>query len=163
MAVQSDYVDLSAAFEGMIANTEPNILISRTVETAALGFGKVVRQGVGDNGILAATAANHIVRGITVRDMSTDPTNANQFGVGESALLMTQGVVWVRAGATVAAGAAVYMVVGTAQAGRFTSSATDNLPIPGALFDSSGDQGDMVKVRIGGNITGPQGPTGAPG
>jgi hypothetical protein len=160
MAVQIDYVNLPAAFEGMIANTEPSVLISRTVETAAMGFGKVARQGVGDNGIRAATAADHVVRGITVRDMSTDPENPNQYGVGESALVMTAGVVWVTAGESVVAGDLVWMKVGGETAGRFVKTATDNLPIPGAMFDSSGANGALVRVRIGANVTGPEGPPG---
>lgn len=160
MAVQTDYVDLRAAFEGMIANTEPNILISRTVEDDPVGFGKVVTQGAGDNGVVAAEADNDVVRGITVRDMSVDPASPDAFAVGDSALIMTQGVIWVTAGATVAAGDLVYMVVGTARAGQFTNASTDNLPIPGAIFDSSGDADDLVKVRIGGNVTGPQGEPG---
>jgi hypothetical protein len=61
---------------------------------------------------------------------------------------MTKGVIWVTAGATVAAGAAVYMVVGTGQAGNFTSSAASNLIIPNAIFESSGTVGALVRIRL---------------
>lgn len=148
MAVQSTYrTEMRAAFEGMIANTEPNILISREVEGAAIGFGKAVKQGTADDGVAAATAAADVFRGITVRDQSSHGVE-DTFPVGTSALIMTQGVIWVTAFDTVVAGAPVYMRV-TGGSGRFTDTATDNLPIPGAIFDSSGGAGELVKVRIG--------------
>lgn len=148
MAVQTTYrTELPAAFEGMIANTEPNVLISREVEGAAIGFGKAVKQGAADMGVAAATAAADVVRGITVREQST-PGDADEFPVGSSALVMTKGVIWVTAFDTVAAGAPVYMrVVGGS--GRFTDTSIDNLPIPGAIFDSSGGAGELVKIRLG--------------
>ena len=148
MAVQTTYLtEQAAAFEGMIANTEPNVLISRTVESAAIGFGKAVKQGTGDGQVIAASAAADVFRGITVRDQSAHGT-ADSFPVGSSALVMTKGVIWVTAFDTVVAGAAVYMrVVGGS--GKFTDTSTDNLPIPGAIFDSSGGANDLVKIRLG--------------
>ncbi len=144
--VQSSYLDRTPiAFEGMIANTEPNVLISRTVEGAAIGFGKVVKQGADDNGVAAATDAADVYRGITTRDQSVDPALVDQYAVGEAATIITKGVVWVKAGATVAAGAAVYMIDAD---GRFTSSASGNLPIPNAVFDSSGAADELVRVRL---------------
>ena len=151
MAVQTTYPsNLAAAYVGMIANTEPNTLISRDVQTAAIPFGRVVKPGTAANQVVAATAANDIVRGITVRDQSAVTTDA--FGVNESALIMTQGVVWVTAGGTCTHGTAVYMIVGTADAGKFTSTSTDNLLIPGALFDTTASANALVKVRLGANI-----------
>lgn len=149
MPVQTNYnTQIAAAYEGMIANTEPNVLISRTVEGAAIGFGKAVKQGTADNGIAAATAAADVVRGITVRDQSVDPSSPDATPVGGSALVMTKGVVWVTAFDTVVAGAPVYMRVAGGSA-RFTDTSTDNLAIPGAVFDSSGGAGALVKIRLG--------------
>lgn len=146
MAVQTNYSEnIATAFEGMIANTEPNILISRTVEGAAIGFGKVVKQGAADYGVAAATAADDVYRGITVRDQSTTD---DEFAVGDSALVITQGVIWVTAGEAVEAGEAVYMKVGTADAGKFMSTSTNNLAISGAVFDTSGAKDTLVAVRL---------------
>lgn len=146
MAVQSTYADnMSVAYEGMIADETPNTLISRTVETAAIGFGKAVKQGTGDHGVEAATADTDAYIGITVRDQSIDPANVDLFAVGDTALLMTQGAIWVTAGATVAAGADVYMI---AADGRFTSSAGGNLAIPNAVFETSGDADELVRIRL---------------
>lgn len=146
MAVQTNYSEnIATAFAGMIANTEPNILISRIVEGAAIGFGKVVKQGDGDFGAAEATTAADAVRGITARDQSTTD---DEFAVGDSALVITKGVIWVTAGEAVDAGDAVYMKVGTADAGKFMSTSTDNLAIPGAVFDTSGAKDTLVAVRL---------------
>jgi hypothetical protein len=40
------------------------------------------------------------------------------------------------------------MVVGTGQAGNFTSSAASNLAIPNAIFESSGTVGALVRIRL---------------
>ena len=146
MAVQTTYAtNMAVALNGMIANTEPNVLISREVETAAIGFGLAVKQGTGDKQVEAATAAADVVRGITVRDQSV---TSDTFAVGESALVMTKGVVWVTAFDTVVAGAAAYMrVVGGS--GKFTDTTTDNLAIPGAIFETSGVADELVAIRLG--------------
>ncbi|WP_226780336.1 structural cement protein Gp24 [Oceaniglobus trochenteri] len=146
MAVQSTYLDnMPVAFEGMIANTEPNVLISREVQTAAIGFGKAVKQGTADKQVIAASAAADVVRGITVRDQSTTD---DEFAVADSALVMTKGVIWVTAFDTVVAGAAVYMRV-AGGSGKFTDTSTDNLAIPGAIFETSGAADELVAIRLG--------------
>jgi hypothetical protein len=149
-AIQSAYpAEQATAYEGSIANTEPNNLISRTVEGAAIPFGRVARQGAADYGVIEATTAADIVRGIVVRDQSTPGTSVNASPVGETALVMERGVVWVRAGAACTRGTAVFMVVGTGQAGRFTSTSASNLPIPRAIFETNAAAaGELVAVRL---------------
>lgn len=145
--VQSNYLDnMAEAYEGMIANEEPNVVISRTVETAAIGFGKAVKQGVGDHGILAAAGASDAYRGITVRDQSVVPTSVDTYPVGATAAVMTKGVIWVTALDTVIAGAAVYMAIASK---KFTDTTTSNLPIPNAVFEDSGGADDLVRIRLG--------------
>lgn len=149
MANQDTYLaQMAAAFVGMVANAEAKTLISRTAEGATIGFGKAVKQGTADNGVAAATADTDVVRGITAIDQSA--TLAAGFEVGSSALVLTKGVIWVTAGEAVDAGSPVYMIVGTAQAGNFGDTATNNLAIPNAIFDSSAAAaGDLVKIRLG--------------
>jgi hypothetical protein len=147
--VQTSYTEnMGAARVGQIANEEPSTLISREVQTAAITFGKVVKQGTADRQIQAATAAVDVYRGITVRDRSVNPATPEGWAVNETCRVMTKGVIWVTAGATVAAGAAVYMVVGTGQAGNFTSVSASNLAIPNAIFESSGTVGTLVRIRL---------------
>lgn len=148
-AVQSTYLNENAiAYEGMIVNTEPNNLISREVEGAAIGFGKAVKQGTADAGVALATASNDVFRGITVR---TNDQDAEEYPVRASALVMTRGVIWVTAHDTVVAGAAVYVAVSAspaADAMKFTDAASGNLAVPNAIFESSGAADELVKIRL---------------
>lgn len=147
MATQDTYLtQLPKAFEGMIANTEPCVLISRQVETAAIGFGRAVKQGTADRGVVAASAAADKYRGITVRDQSV--LDGSDFNVGEDALIMTKGVIWVTAYDTVVAGAPVYVAV-TNSSYKFTDTATTNLAIPNAVFEDSGAADELVRIRLG--------------
>lgn len=150
-ALQTNYDDkLAVAFEGMIVDTEPHIIISREVQTAAIGFGKAVKQGTADRQVQAATAAADVFRGITVRDQSTrlNGSTADQVPVGDTIAVMTHGVVWVRAVEPVIAGAAAYMQV-SGGLGQFSDISTSNLPIVRGIFDSSAAAGELVKLRLG--------------
>ena len=145
-SVQTTYPDVApVAYEGMIHNTEPNVLISRTVAVAAIGFGKAVQQSANDHDVEAADDAADVYRGITVRDQSIDPALVDEYAVGETATIMTKGVVWVTTGAAVAAGAAVYMIDAD---DTFTDVSTSNMPIPNAVFDRSAGSGELVPVRL---------------
>jgi len=149
MAVQSTYNNnMTAGAKGMIANMTDCDIISKNVETAALGFGVVVKQGAADDGVVAATAASDVYRGITVRDQSVRPGSADSIPVGDTAALLVRGVIWVLAGAVCTVGTAAYMIVGTGQAGNFSSTPTSNLAIPRGTFESSGVLGDLVKLRL---------------
>lgn len=146
----SEYIGV--AYAGMIANTEPNNLISREAQAAPIPFGAACAQGTGDRQVVAVTATGQVFRGIACRDKSIElPSSggvAEVVPVGQAVLLMVRGVIWVLAGATVAAGQPAYVVIGTGQAGRFTSSAAGNLAIPNAMFDSAGAVGELVKLRL---------------
>src|SRR5690606_1110063 len=149
MSVQDIYnATMSAAREGMIANTEPKTLISRTVETAAgIGFGLPVAQGTDDNGVIATASATAAILGITVRERSVRPETPNKFAQYESARIMTKGVIWVKAGAAVAAGDPVYVTVATDAFVKVTGEG--NVLIPNDRYDSSAASGALVKVRLG--------------
>lgn len=57
---------------------------------------------------------------------------------------MTQGQMYVTAGATVTAGEQVYWNPATK---RYTNTAT-HIPVPGAVFDTSGADGDIVEISL---------------
>lgn len=146
MAVRTTYNDrLPVAFAGMIADIEAATIISRTVETAAIGYGLAAKRGSADHKVAAATANSDTFMGITCREQSGDADTANQIKVGETAPLLVTGTIWVTAGATVVEGEAAYMI---AADGRFTSSSSGNLAIPNAKFDKSADADDLVPIRI---------------
>lgn len=144
--VQSTYASgLSAAFAGMIANQEPTNIISRTLKLAAIGFGKVAVQGANADECRNPDAGQTKYLGITVRDQSVDPSSSDQYRINDTVAILTKGVVWVTAGANVAAGDAVYFVPAT---GVITNSSVGNTIIPNAKFDTGGNSGALVKLRL---------------
>lgn len=141
MAVQDSYSEtMRPAVKGAIVNMEPKVLISRTVEGASVGFGIPVAQGAEDKAARATTTGDTEVLGITVLERSTFD---DEFAVGDEARVMTKGVIWTTAVATVAAGDPVHVIVADA-----TFSNTGGVAIPNARFDSSGTAGQLVKVRL---------------
>lgn len=141
MTTQTNYSDTQDALRaGLIFDLSPNVLLSRIVEGAALLFGKPVSQGATDGSVHPTTTGDTTVLGVSVRDQSV---LADQFAVGDSARIITEGPVAVEASVTVAAGDPVHVVVAT---GAFTN--TGGVQIAGALYESSGDAGDLVKVRL---------------
>lgn len=141
MAVQTNYSEMQDALRaGFIYDQGPNELLSRIVEDAALKFGKPVTQGTADNAVHPTTTGDTAIFGISVLDQSTLD---DEFAVGSNARIITSGPVAVVAAATVAAGDPVHVVVAT---GTFTN--TGGVAIAGALYESSGVSGDLVKVRL---------------
>lgn len=145
--VQSTYGDMAAAVAGQIANLEDSKnVISRTVQTAVLPFGAVATQGTTDTTVRPAAAGRTIFRGIAVRDRAAPiGAAANQYAVGDTAGVITEGVVWVVAGEDVTAGSAAFWVEAT---GDIVDTSSGNLAIPNAIFDSSAANGALVKLRL---------------
>lgn len=143
MALQTTYTEAPAAFlVGAVADTNHKVLISRTVEGAAVAFGKPLAQGTADKGARITTTgdvAGDFV-GISVRDQATF---GDQFAVGESARVMKTGTIAVAVVATVAAGDPVHVIVA---AGTFSN--TGGVAWPGARYEDSGASGSTVRIRI---------------
>jgi hypothetical protein len=137
---------------GQIANEEIKNVISRAVETSGgINFGQPAAR--------SATAANEnscrlmasgaVFLGIAVLNRAVaadadDPDNYPQYSM---AALMTQGTIFVTAGATVVPGDDVYWNSSTAR--YTTSSGGSNIAIPGARFETNGGDGDIVIVSLG--------------
>ncbi|PSM18229.1 DUF2190 family protein [Nitratireductor sp. StC3] len=88
------------------------------------------------------------VLGISVRDPSLDVSNNDAFAQYDSVPIMTMGVIWVTAGATVVAGDLVYWDDADS---RYTDLATDFPVIVNgthARFETGGADGDLVKIAI---------------
>lgn len=96
--------------------------------------------------IAVAYTADADFLGLTKKDTTVPPNTANPDVMPQywNVPIMTGGVMWVTAGATVVAGGAVYWNPSTS---RFTSTAT-HIQIPRARFDSGGVNGDLVRVAI---------------
>ncbi|KRG47351.1 hypothetical protein ARC20_03200 [Stenotrophomonas panacihumi] len=155
MALQTNYPDNQpAAVAGAQATMVPATIISRTVEGAAIAFGKPVQQGATDKSVAAFTTGKFV--GITLLDRSASGLSVSggqvtgravdSFGVGESARVSTKGDIWVVAAVAVAAGDAVYVT----PTGTFTNVATSNTAIAGARWDTSTTAaGQLAVVRLG--------------
>ncbi|WP_406858501.1 DUF2190 domain-containing protein [Alsobacter sp. KACC 23698] len=144
MAIQTSYAAThAAALEGMVANSEPAVIVSRVVETGAgIGFGKIAQRGTADNQIKVSSASPKYL-GITVLDPGQP---ADLYAQYATAAVMTKGVIWVQASVAVAAGDPVYFVPAT---GVITNVSTSNVQIPNATFDSSTSGAGLAKVRLG--------------
>lgn len=102
---------------------------------------------VGEEFIITVTATSGTnvgsFLGISVRD-TTLGAEDDTFSVNDTIPVMTQGVIWVTAGATVTPDDTVYWNPSTS---RYTKTAT-HLAIPGAKFETSGVNGGLVKLAI---------------
>ncbi len=149
MAVQSTYLEeMAVSYAGMIANEEPNNLISRDVETAAgIGFGLPVQQGTADGQVILMAAAATDCVGITVRDQSATADLVPQY---ESALLMRQGVIWVTVtdAGGVAAGDDVWVAVATGAFSNADLGSSGSIQLAGCRWDSSAANGELAKLRV---------------
>jgi len=147
MAIEDTYSEtMDAGRDGAIGDTGHKVLISRTVEGAAVGFGKPVVQGTADYGCRAPTTGDTAILGVTIRDRSADggPVTADQFPVGHEARVMTAGVTFLTVAAAVEAGDPIHVVVAD---GTFVKSG--GVAIPNARYETSGASGARVKARIG--------------
>ena len=155
MAVQTSYPDTQpAAVAGLQATQIPATVISRTVETAAIGFGKPVMQGTDDKGCklfasgspIGITLLDRSAAGMTVANGQVTARTADVFGVGESARIITKGDVWVVASVDVVAGDAVYVT----PAGAFAkATGGGNVLFPGARWDTSASATALAVIRLG--------------
>jgi|SRR5690625_1126929 len=143
MAVtDKDYEGLEPARPGSIANMEGKVLISRTVEdSGGLEFGAPVTQGTEDDQVVKATDSAF---GVVVRTRSVPATcdDFDGFAQHDTARILTKGVIWVEADDTVTAGDDVHV-----DGGKFKASG--GTAIAGARYDTGGETGDLVKVRLG--------------
>src|SRR6218665_715887 len=130
----------------MVANGETSNRISRTVEdVAGIAFGKAAFRGAGDHGITGTPAANALI-GITIANYAAPPKADGDvddaYPQYSSAGLMTQGVIWVTAGANATDGAQVYVTPG----GVFTPTSSSNILLTGSFFEDTLSSGALVRI-----------------
>lgn len=157
MAIQDSYSEtIRPAVAGQIANTEPKVLISRTIiDAAGVGFGKVVQEAATDgskDGQCTAdlnTAAMNADKflGITVRDRSVRVETPDKFAQYESCRIMRKGVIWVEVAGAVVAGTDVTVTLATGVLGS-AAVAAGIVAIPNARWDSSTAGAGLAKLRL---------------
>jgi len=155
MALQTNYLDTQEkAIAGAPATMLPATEISRTIEGAAVAFGKAVEQGAADKGVKPFAGGSFVgialldrsASGLSVTEGQVTGRAIDSFGVGESARIRTKGDVWIVAAVAVDAGDGVYLT----DAGAFTNAEADNTAIPGARWDTSTTTaGQLAVVRLG--------------
>ena len=149
MALQTTYAaSMAAGYKGMIANTEPTVLISRLVETTAgIGFGVPVIQGTADNECDVVGASTDDVIGITVRDQSV---TGDLFAAGESALLMRQGVLFVTVtdAGGVSAGDDVWVLVDNGTFSNADAGSDGSIKLAGCRWETSAANGALAQIRV---------------
>lgn len=127
----------AAAYAGMIADTQLSNVASRTIETAAVGFGLAVGRGTADR---SAKIAGTGFEGITVADKAQ--TTAN-YPIGAIAGVMTTGCVWVNASTAVAPSDPVTFTAATGVIGAGLVTT-----IAGAKFLATATIGTLVPVFL---------------
>jgi hypothetical protein len=146
--VQETYLDeMPVAYAGSLANQEPCVLISRTVEDEdGVNFGAAVAQGTLDRDCKPFGSGDTAILGIAVREQSANPATPNAFGQYDTARIITKGVVWVTASVAVDAGDPVYVIPAT---GAFAkTNASSAVLIANARWDSSTAGEGLAKVRL---------------
>lgn len=135
---------------GAIANEETFNSISRTVETSGgLNFGQPAARGVTGDHMCRLMASGAVFLGIAIlnRAVPADASDPDNYPRYFAAALLTQGSIFVIAGAAVVPGDDVYWDSATGKYG--TSSGGTNIAIPDARFETSGGANDIVEVSLG--------------
>lgn len=148
-AVQTGYVaSMDPGLPGMIANMETWNAITGICETAGgIPFGVAVSQGAADDGCVLTSTTNNKVLGLSRRD-TTQPYSlgVDKYAQKANVGIMTQGVMWVTAGETVAARDDVLFDTATNKFVKTASGTT--VAVPGCKFDMAGANNGLVKVAI---------------
>ena len=136
--------DITVGFPGMDADGDLSNIITRTLESASVGFGKAVFRGTNDRGAVTTPAAGKLL-GFTLANPSLPVTAdraADTFITKDHLRINKRGQIWVTAGAAVADCDAVYVT----SAGVITNVATDNVAATGWEFDDTAASGAPVRI-----------------
>jgi len=139
---------MAAAYNGMVANTEPSVLVSKEVETTAgVGFGVPVIQGTADGQCDVVAASTNDVIGITVRDQST---TSDTFSVKDTALLIRKGVIWVTVtdAGGVSAGDDVWVLVSNGTFSNADAGTDGSIKLAGCRWETTGANGALAQIRV---------------
>ncbi|MBJ2292662.1 hypothetical protein JFT44_22350 [Pseudomonas sp. MF5691] len=150
---QTTYTNAPAkGVPGLVANEEKCNKISRTVSNAegivfgAPGF-RVT--GAGNDHKIAATGTLFLglaVLSAAVPPVATGSTLIDGYPRDFTGAFMTDGQMYVTAGAAVVPGDDVYYVAAT---NRYVTTAAEGaVLIPGAIFDTTGANGDIVEISL---------------
>jgi hypothetical protein len=134
----------AVGFPGMEADGELSSIITRTLESATVGFGKAVYRGSSDRGAVTTPAVDTLL-GFTIANPSLPVSSAraaDKYAQGDNLRIKNRGKIWVAAGANVADGDRVYVT----GAGAITNVSTSNTAAEGWEFNDTAQSGAPVRI-----------------
>lgn len=159
MTVQTNYsIDHGEAYAGMPADLQLCNTVSKlNTSGATIAYGKAVATDTdAGNSRLVVTGDTALdFNGVVMRELNRAYAPSDTFGApdGRDMTVISEGVVWVLATATVAVDDQAYFRVGATNQGDFSNAAgtgvTESILIPGAKFLTGGATGELVKLSLG--------------
>ena len=152
MTIQNYSLYTKNAFEGQQAyGSEPHVVVSGNNESPLVSFGKALKFGVAEDGVLLGGAAN--VYGVALREVNHEATyrpsdGTTDYKEGETISVFRQGTINVLVTGLAAvrgAPANVNTTTGAFEGGAVAGGAVEALNV---MFIQSGAVGDIVKARI---------------
>ena len=145
---------IEKAYAGLIANMATCDVDSCRVEGSTnILFGVAVQQGTAGDQIMPGAADNK-VRGITVRDMTLNPDQDDQYTQGDIAGVLWRGDIWAEAQSQVAAGNNVSAHSTTGRLSSIADTATGVLSIAVTVGGSGYDDNTPPAVTVANANTG---------
>lgn len=135
--------DIQVGYPGMEADGELSNIITRTLESGTVGFGKAVYQGTNDRGAVTTPSANLL--GFTIANPSLPVTAArpaDTYAAKDSLRVKNRGKIWVTAGAAVTPRQPVFVTA----VGAITNVSTGNTAATGWEFDDTAASGALVRI-----------------
>jgi len=135
--------DPAYGYPGMEADGELSNIITRTLESASVGFGKAVYVGTADRGCVTTPSAELL--GFTIArkgNVVTTGRPADTYSTPDNVPIKNRGKIWVTAGAAVLDRDQVYVTSG----GVITNVSTSNTIATGWIFDDTAASGAVVRI-----------------
>jgi len=146
---QTTYTNAPAkGLHGQIASEEKSNKISRTVENVGgVRFGQPVQRGAGDHGVVPLASGTFL--GIAILNPAVPATASlpDAYPQYFTGAFLTMGPMYALAGGTVSDGGEVFYNTTTH---RYVGAAGANIvgPLPDAVFDTSGADGQIVEISL---------------
>lgn len=142
--IQNNFPDeIVGGFPGMEADGELSNIITRTLESSSVGFGKAVYQGAGDRGAVTTPSANLL--GFTIKNPFLPITSAraaDTYAKGDNLRIKNRGKIWVTVASDVTPRAPVYVTA----TGEITATSGGNQAATGWEFDDTAKSGNVARI-----------------
>ena len=137
--------DIEPGLPGMVANSETSTIVSRTITGVGQFGAPVVQSADDDHAVDPAGADDDEVHGILKRD-TTLGAEREAYAADDTAAVVRQGVVWVRAGGAFAVRSPAFYNRATNR--YFGAAAAGRTPVPGAFDDAATAADQPVRLRL---------------